>query len=259
MTLESAHVARSVFLRVGVLARFPAVLGIIDAGEGPWVSFTAMSTPPDRRRVLDRLVPGFTEELIATRAAEERLARWIALGRPTPSRRVVARDLVVLGLDRVRRTLVSALRRMPPCVAHHLLHHIWILGVQRGDGGWMWDAPPRPPGPLQLIALDGKVELAELWSIIGHESAHGWLLAAAPPDRVKTIHERKRTASLPRRLAIEWRRPDLLVNVIRENIRDAVRVERQAAALARSWRFVGPGADADLQAECARWAAMRLP
>jgi hypothetical protein len=259
MTLESAHVARSVFLRVGALAHFPAVPSIIDAGEGPWASFTALSTPPDRRRVLDVLVPRFSEELIPTPAAEERLANWFALHRPPYSRRTIGRDLVVLGLDRVRRTLVAALRRMPAPVVHHVLRGVWILGSERGNAGWAWQAPPYPAGPLQLICLDGKLDLPELWTTFAHEVSHCWLLPVASLDRVPRIDERARAADLPRRMAIQWRRPDLVMNLTRATSRAAALTERQAAALARSWGFVGRAADPDLCASEAALAAMRLP
>ena len=46
--------------------------------------------------MLDVLVPRFSEELIATPAAEARLANWFALHRPPYSRRTIGRDLVLL-------------------------------------------------------------------------------------------------------------------------------------------------------------------
>ena len=258
MTRPAALVARPTFLRVGALAGFPAVL-TLEAGAEGWERFTSTSTPPDRQRVLDALVPAFSAELIATPAAAARLAHWIALGGPIPSRRVLDRALNILGLDRVRRSLVDAVRRMPPCVAHHLLHHVWILGCQRGVGGWTWQAPPTPAGPLTLIVLDGKPELGELVPLFAHEVAHAWLLAVAPVDQVPTLRERVRAAALPRRLAREWGRADLLATWSAADLAAEVRSDRQAAALARSWGFGGPVADPEFCADATRWAAMRRP
>lgn len=254
----AAMLSRPDFLRVGALANFPAVLSLA-AGAESWERFTGMSTPPDRARILDQLVPGFTAELIATPAAAERLAHWIALGGPTPSRRVLDRDLNILGLDRLRRLLVHAARHVPPCVGHYLLHHVWILGVSRGMGGWTWQAPPTPAGALQLICLDGTLERGALWSVFGHEVAHVWLLATAPVDAVPTLRERARAAVLPRRLAREWGRADLLVTWSGADIAAEVRRERQAAALAHSWGFEGRAADPEFCADATRWAAMRRP
>lgn len=139
------------------------------------------------------------------------------------------------------------------------MHHTWILGVQRGVGGWTWQAPPYPAGPLQLICLDGKLDLAELVPLFAHEVAHGWLLSVAPQAEVPTLRERARAAALPRRLAREWGRPDLLATWSAADLSAEVRSERQAAALAASWGFEGRAADPAFCADATRWAGMRRP
>lgn len=49
------------------------------------------------------------------------------------------------------------------------------------------------------------------------------------------------------------------MNLTRAKSRAAALSERQAAALARSWGFVGHAADPDACADAAALAAMRLP
>jgi len=246
------------FARVGTLAGFPPVLSI-GAGEDAWSTFTSMSTPPGRRAVLDVLAPKFTPELLATPAAEDRLCDWFSLDRPTPSFRNLKRDLVAPGLDTVRRMLIAAVRRMPACVAHWLLHHTWILGVGRAQHGWCWQAPPYPVGVLTLIVLDGKLPIHDLWPVFAHECAHSWLLPTAPSANVPTLRERQSAANLTKRLAMEWHRPDLLNQEIHRTARRAALDDWQAAALARSWGFEGTAADPEHCAEVTRFAAMRTP
>ena len=181
MTRPATLVSRPDFLRVGAVAGHPPVLSLA-AGAEAWEPFTGGSAPPDRARILDPLVPGFTAELLGTPAAAERLAHWVALGGPTPSRRVLDRDLNILGLNPLRRLLVNAARHVPPCVGHYLLHHVWILGVSRRVGGWCWQAPPAPTGPLQLIVVDGTLARGAL----GRCSATRWRMCGYWPPRPRT-------------------------------------------------------------------------
>src|SRR5262245_21819825 len=103
---------------LGALASFPTVGTVLEDGREAWSAFIARSTRGDRERVLREFAPWWRgPELLGTKAAEERLARWFALGRPTPSRRVLERDLVVLGLDSVRSLVVGVIRKTPPPVA----------------------------------------------------------------------------------------------------------------------------------------------
>jgi len=213
-------------------------------------------SPLERAAALPRwLVP----ELICTEAARARLCRWADCGRPVPARRVLRRDLVVLGLERVRPMVVAAVRRTPPPVAHYLVHHAWLVGGSRGVLGWTQQAPRAPVGPLHIIWLEGKMDMSELWGVVGHELAHTWLLPTAPADHVPTLHERERAARLPRRLAAEWGRPDLLATEMQRKLRLVRRDEVEAARLARAWGFEGAATDPDHCAETARFAAMRRP
>ena len=75
----SRIIARAVFDRLAELADYPAVAGI-PSGGAAWEDFCGRSTPVDRRRVVDDLVPGFTDELIATAAAEQHLREWFEAG-----------------------------------------------------------------------------------------------------------------------------------------------------------------------------------
>jgi hypothetical protein len=258
----TAPVSRSAFATLGRLAGWPAVdaPGLrLDAGEIAWERFIDASTPPDRRAILDVLAPWYTPELVATRAARERLGKWYELGRPAPSRRGLDRDLVVMGLSSVRAIVVSALRRCPPSVQHFVRGHCWIVGTDRRLDGWCWQAPPPPAGPLVLICLDGKLDGPELWGLVGHEVAHAWLVPTAPPERVTTLRERMAAANLTRQLAREWGRPDLLVQAIQRDVQDDQRDERQAAALAASWGFRGTAADPTACEDRVRPAALRCP
>ena len=244
-------ISREPFARLGRLARWPAVPGELEAGQEAWAEFVSLATPRDRQRLLDAAWPWFSPELIASEPATERLESWFALGGPTLSRRTVARDLIVLGLDGVRALLVSALRRCPPPVVHHVVHRVWVLGCGRGLSGWMSQAPPWPiSGTVQLVVLDGKLPGQELLGLLAHEVAHSWLLPTAPPADVQRIRERVVHRQRISRLAHAWHLPNPLV-------RGVERDERAAAALARAWGFDGPAADPDYCAAVGRLAAMR--
>ena len=166
-------------------------------------------------------------------------------------------NLVTMGLQHERATLEAACRRMPPAVVQFLLDSAWIVGVGRGLDGWNLQGQRYPSsGVLTLIGLDGKMSPARLVSVFSHEVGHAWLFPLAPPESVPSLRERRRRASLPKRLAIEWRRPDLLATeVLRDGRRDE-RDERQAAAL----RALGDSPGQPLirtTADVGRSAAMR--
>lgn len=213
-------------------------------------------TPLERAAAIPTwLIP----ELVCTEAARMRLRRWADCGRPALSRRAVARDVVVLGLARIRSMLVAAVRRTPPPVAHYLVHHTWIVGGGQGLLGWVQQAPRPPAGALQLVWLDGKLDPGGVWSVAGHEFAHAWLLATAPADQVPTLHERERAARAPARLAAKWGRPDLLATERQRQLRALRRDEIEAARLAAAWGFSGAAAEADHCAETARVVAVNEP
>lgn len=176
---------RAEFVDIGRMLNFPGAECVVpsatrpvrlEAGKESWETFTARGLPTERAAILHGLAPWWSPELVATEPGREKLARWGRLGRPAPSRRVLDRDLTVLGLAGVRAMLVSATRKMPPPVQHWCVHHTWILGVGRREHGWTWQAPPPPPGPLVLIAVDGRLDAPpSLVSVFAHEVAHAWL------------------------------------------------------------------------------------
>jgi hypothetical protein len=249
-------IGRIEFRQLARLLGYPAVAGPVEiqAGEAAWDMFVERSTPPDRAAVVADVAPWFTPELVATDAARERLRRWaVTLKRPTISRRALCRDLVVVGLDPVRPMIISAIRRMPPPVAHYLVHHSWILGAHRHVSGWTWQAPPAPRGALQLIVLNaGVLDSAELRAVVAHEIGHAWLTPTVPLDRVQSIHERETAQRRSERLARAWGLGSTLE-------REVARNEGQAAELARSWGFEGRAADAEACASLAIAAMRRRP
>jgi hypothetical protein len=256
----AAYIPRAVFLHVGALANHPAVpdpVQSIEAAREGWERWTSLSAPPDRQRVMDRLCPGFTPEALMTEAAAARLRSWFEAGAPRLSRRVVARDATVMGLNSRRREIMAVLYRLPPVVVHHVVRRGWILGCDRSLSGWVTQAPPPPAGdPLQLVVVDGKLTHEDFPRVLAHELAHCWLLAVVPPAQNRPLVERR----------AQWRRHDLLVaNLSRKwnqpnpLVREEARSEYQTAALARSWGFTGHATDADGCAEAARMAAMRGP
>jgi hypothetical protein len=186
-----------------------------------------------------------TRELLATEAARDRLRRWAALGSPTPVRHDVRRHAVAIGFDAVRQTVVRAICATPPPVRWFTLNHAWLITV--AGGGWTWAAAPPPAtGELMVVALDARLGAADLRSVTGHELSHVWLLPAGAGHRVSTIAEREEHSQLLSRLASAWGRDDLLR-------RETIRVERQAAALARQWGFTGVPADPDACEHAARY------
>jgi hypothetical protein len=255
-----AFVARSHLRDLASLAAFPALEAgdvRIEAGEEGWDRIIGQSTPADRATIVNVLAPWFTAELIATRPACERLRHWFALSRPPLSRRAVARDVIALSFDvSARVALVSALRKMPPPVVHYVITHAWFIAIHRELRGWTWQAPPYPLEALHLIALD-TTEPQELYGLAAHEVAHAWLLPSCPPESVPTIRERMESRALPRRLAERWHRHDLIASLIRQDVREAERDERQAAALARSWGFVSDVTDPERCAAATRVAMLR--
>ena len=234
--------------QLGALAGWPAVASdgrTLDGGETSWLRFVFASTPPDRRVIVGALAPWFHPELLATAAARERLRRWFTLGRPTRRRRVIDRDLSVMGATiHARRCLVAALAKLPAPVVQYVLGHVWVIAIRPDvDAGWFLQAPRYPVGQLQIITL---VETSSsLADVFAHEVAHCWL---EPVFESLTLRERARRSSFTKRLAESWKRDDLVADIVAGQRRSVAQRERRAAALVAAWGFAGPPADPDFAA-----------
>lgn len=176
-----------------------------------------------------------TEALIPTDAARERLRRWAAAGCLAPDHDA----LNVLHSD-AREVIEDACRRLPDCVADHLVRNVYVAVVGRESGGWVTSLPALPSATEapQILVVQASDDDAETAGVFAHEAAHAWLSLKIydHADLVSTVPARRDTAALVDRLAKAWALPSPQIGRARE--------EWRVARLAGSWGFSGWACDA---------------
>lgn len=140
----------------------------------------------------------FSDRLLATPAARQRLQRWVEAGRPDadPERVTFIGEDNGQVEDAVHRVLVAA----PAPVRWHVVRFVTVIGLGANVAGFCAVRPPRlPRAPhgerpmLVVIAAVGCNE-AELEGLAAHELAHSWLEKGArrpPKATTKTKAERR--------------------------------------------------------------------
>src|SRR5689334_1234241 len=176
-----------------------------------------------------------TEELIPTAAARERLLRWAVTGCHAPN----LGALCVLQ-DDARDIIEDACRRLPDCVADHLVRNVCVAVVGRETGGWVTPLPALPCATEapQLLVVQAVSDDAETAGVFAHEAAHAWLSLRVfdRTDLVPTLPARREAAALLDRLAAAWAIPY-------SGRMDRARHEWLVARLAQSWGFQGRACD----------------
>jgi hypothetical protein len=197
-------------------------------------------TPPEERRLLELLLahagvnldplPSWVcPELVATKAARDRLRAWVDADSVAPTADDLVRKLRYMGDSEIREVVLIALHeRIPPCVVECVLDEFLFVGVGWSAGGYMMRVAA-PPGPrLSLIPLSGASRDAEIvMDLVLHECAHGYTLSA-PKALIAT-------ESYYNECALELLRAARDDDRMREILEDQRHDERAADALARAW------------------------
>jgi hypothetical protein len=215
-------------------------VGIAQGDYAVWCRLLGLPFDPALRPLeREAALPAWaTLALIATAAAQERLALWSAAGSRENTPDDLVRRLRFLGDDGIRSIVLGVLHEdVAPPAAAYLLANALFVGCGLTARGWMIRAAP-PAASLFVLVSGASGDRAEVRSILLHEAAHAWLMAEpAPLPAIEDVFAEV-TAGLLRAAD----RPELMGGIFRDEVRD----ERQADELARAWG--GSIRDSDVRA-----------
>jgi hypothetical protein len=183
---------------------------------------------PDRRR--EALPPWLTPAFVATEPARQKLAAWIAAGKPdAPTADAVLTGSTLFGDELANHTAARIVAELPPPMANYITTRCTVVTLGQSMLGCC--SPPLPTSrPWTLLVSAAPHAFA---GILVHEAAHGWLMPEPAPGTAAPsafASSTLRDAMPPSDLAVS----------VRAMRQQSERDEAQAQALVEALGFVDP-------------------
>lgn len=178
------------------------------------------------RRVIHEFGPWLHYSFTATPAAAEHLREWSALGGPETEASELCGGGDVAILHQARRVLAI----LPTPTRWQVVAHFYIVGVGVKTVGWCDTVPSFFQARILALSTDSH-------DLIRHEFSHAWLHGsdALPRDSLM-IAKREQLRDAPQKVAALWNMNHKLEEHRAHIAATEEQQEREAIALADSWR-----------------------